>query len=55
MTRPLSVQTGHLRRRIGRLWIPDGLHIWWKGRGVHLFWSSWPPVEFDRDERWNDA
>jgi hypothetical protein len=47
------VEAGRARRRVGRLWIPDGLHVWWRSRGVHVFWSSWPPVGFDHDPDWN--
>jgi hypothetical protein len=37
----LFVQFGGLRKRVGPLWIPDGLHIWWGYTRVrHLFWSG---------------
>ncbi len=38
-------------KRFG-VWLPDGLHIWFGSRGVHLFWSGSPyqhRVTFDYD------
>jgi hypothetical protein len=46
----LRVDAGGLLRRVWRFWIPDGLHIWWGNRGVHVFWSSHPHFEADRYE-----
>ena len=37
----LSIQIGGERRRLGRFWVPDGLHIWWRSHGVHL-WAFGP-------------
>lgn len=51
----LFIQFGHMHRRIWRVWVPDGLHVWWKNRGVHIFWSERPHVEFDRVEKGSDG
>ena len=37
--------------RVGRVWLPEGLHLWWGDRGVHLYWrrSSYQRrIVFDR-------
>lgn len=36
---PLSIAFGGLRIKYCGVWLPDGLHLWWGKRGVHLFWS----------------
>lgn len=51
--KPLQISATQMRRRIGRIWLPDGLHIWWKARGVHLYWSSWPFITFERCDNWD--
>ena len=33
----LSVEAGGEYIRIGRFWVPDGLHVWWGARGFHLW------------------
>jgi hypothetical protein len=38
----LDVECGGMRVKRFGLWIPDGLHVWWGNRGVHLFWASSP-------------
>lgn len=51
--RGLSVEVGGSRVKVGRFWIPDGLHIWIGYRGVHLFWHRSPyasRVMWDRYE-----
>jgi hypothetical protein len=52
----LDIQAGTGRVRVaGRFWLPDGLHLWWGGRGVHLFWRRSRferRVMFDHVERW---
>lgn len=50
----LDIQAGEMRVRIGRVWIRDGLHVWWGDRGVHAFWSGsahQPRVTFEHDKR----
>jgi hypothetical protein len=38
----LDVEVGSMRVRVGHLWLPDGLHVWWGEHPLHLFWSrSW--------------
>jgi len=34
-----DIEVGSLNHRVGRIWIPDGLHIWVGSRGVHLYWK----------------
>lgn len=43
----LSVQIGGQRHRVGRLWLPDGLHIWVGNRGVHLWLFGRPHIMWD--------
>lgn len=47
----LEVEAGGLyHKRLG-IWIPDGLHIWYGWRGVHLYWARsphMPRISFDR-------
>ncbi len=53
----LHIEAGGSHRKVGRFWVPDGLHVWLGSRGVHLFWARSPYVRrvtFDRlgrDER----
>jgi hypothetical protein len=35
-------------RRIGPVWCPDSLHVWWGGTGVHFSLFDSPRVERDR-------
>lgn len=34
--------------------LPDGLHVWWKSRGVHLYWHGRPHVLRDRCDDWSE-
>lgn len=34
----LFVEFGGLSWRVGRWWVPDGLHVWWRDRGVSVYW-----------------
>jgi hypothetical protein len=46
-------EAGTTRVKRGPLSVPDGLHLWWGKRGVHLFWrkSKYAPrVMWDREE-----
>jgi hypothetical protein len=36
----LSVETFGCLDKVGPLWIPNGLHIGWNHRILHLFWGS---------------
>jgi hypothetical protein len=45
--KPLRIAVGHLdveafncSDKVGPLWVPNGLHIQWKHRVLHLFWGS---------------
>lgn len=42
MLGPLYVQVGGGLSRWHRLVLWDGLHLWWGGRGVHMFWERSP-------------
>jgi hypothetical protein len=44
-----DVEAGSMRHRVGRVWVPDGLHVWYGNRGLHLFWSGEPHVMRDSD------
>jgi hypothetical protein len=50
---PIDLEAGTMKvRRLG-LSIPDGLHLWFGTRGVHLFWhgsSHAGRVTFERAE-----
>lgn len=37
---PLDIEAGGMRVRRFGVWLPDGLHVWFGSRGVHLFWSK---------------
>lgn len=49
----LDVQIGGMGVKRFGLMLPDGLHVWWGSRGVHLYWhrSEFQPghVIFDRE------
>ena len=34
----LHIEVGGMRVRRGPFWLPDGLHLWYGDRGVHLYW-----------------
>jgi hypothetical protein len=34
----LFVEFGGVSWRVGRWWVPDGLHVWWRDRGVSVYW-----------------
>lgn len=34
-----SIDVGGMRAKVGRLWVPDGLHVWVRSRGIHIYWS----------------
>lgn len=36
---PFDAQWGGLWHRVGCVRVPDGLHLWWGDRYVHLFWK----------------
>jgi hypothetical protein len=46
----LDIQIGGMRRRLWRLWVVDGLHIWWGNRGWHLYWCGRPHIVSDEEE-----
>ena len=49
----LCIEAGRMHVKRGPFWLPDGLHVWWGDRGVHLFWHYSPHmgrVTFDRAE-----
>lgn len=36
---PLDISAGGLYVKRGRFLLPDGLHIWFRDRGLHMYWS----------------
>ena len=36
---PLLVSFGNEQRRVWRVWLPDGLHVWWHNTGLHAWWG----------------
>lgn len=46
---PFDLEVGGGRVRVGRLWLPDGLHLWWGTGGLHLFWHGRPHLIAERE------
>lgn len=36
---PLDIAAGGYWVKRGPFLLPDGLHIWFRNRGVHMYWS----------------
>jgi hypothetical protein len=45
----LEVQAGTSYNKLGPFHVPDGLHVWWGARDVHVFWAARPHVMRGRD------
>jgi hypothetical protein len=43
----LDVEAGSCRHRIGPIWVPHDLHLWWGHTGLHAYLLPRPAAERD--------